>query len=48
MEVISVSEVYIDEVRVTHCGVIFCKKTFDDNGNETLSISLPEEDGTSH
>ena len=48
MEVVSVREVYIDGVRVTHCPVIFCKKTFDVNGKRTLSISLPEEDGTSH
>ena len=47
MEVISVSEVYNDGVQVTHCRVIFSKKTFDVNGNRTLSISLPEEDGTS-
>ena len=47
MEVVSVREVYIDGVRVTHCPVIFCKKTFDVNGKRTLSISLPEEDGTS-
>ena len=46
MEVISVSEVYNDGVQVTHCRVIFSKKTFDVNGNRTLTISLPEEEQT--
>ena len=46
MEVILVQENFIDGVKVSHCGVIICKKTIDVNGKETWSFNLPDLDGT--
>ena len=46
MEVILVQENFIDGVKVSHCGVLICKKTIDVNDKETWSFNLPDLDGT--
>ena len=54
MEVIAVSDVYVDGSPVVHGGIVICKKTLDicssdDCGKtfENISICLPDVDGTS-
>ena len=48
IEVFSIRRrVYIDGVKVEHCGVVICKKTLDVNDPETWTFSLPDLDGSS-
>ena len=54
IEVIAVSDVYVDGFTVAHGGIVICKKTLetcsdDDCGKtfESFSFSSPDDDGTS-
>ena len=50
MEVIAVSEIYVDGSRIAHRGAFICKKTHANctcTGDETWSIILPDHEGNS-